>query len=376
MGKKEKEKIEVKDLPCRKLLDAFLKEWKKENRIKYIIQVGTMAVMLLAVLFFTFKGGGLFKGFGGAGGYEEVLEWSYRLDKYPDKEPSKVAIISVNGIITQRRSSMELFESSQATVGEIEDQLVAAKNDPAVKAIILDINSPGGEVTASDTLYHEIQRFKEKTKKKVIVYMNGLATSGAYYISCAADEIIAHPTTITGSIGVIMRFTNYEELFKKIGLKEVVFKSGKKKDMGSPLRVMEEEEKEILQNIVDEFYYEKFYAVIIEGRTLGKKENLRLKEFVLSGLSDGRIFTAKEALKYGLIDAVGYFDDAAAEVILLLEAEEEPVKFVRYERVYPLKEMLGMTLRKIGNSFGINISLKNTLQESTPQFLYLWVPNN
>lgn len=367
MGKEEKEKkFLLSDLPC----GEFLKEFQKERKWRLISRIAIPVMMVAMFLMMFVFSGQMFKGFQGPSGYEEQTIFKYRHNKYPDQKPIKVAVIQVKGIIQHKSTDLNFLGSSGALVEEIVDQLTEAKYDPQVKAIILEVSSPGGEITASDTLHHEIEEFKT-SGKKVIVYMNGVATSGAYYISTPADMIIAHPTTITGSIGVILNYLNYEGLFEKLGLKTVVFKSGEKKDIGSPTRPTSDEEKEIMQGIVDGFY-NKFLNVIIEGRT-SALNSLKLKDFWQLGLSDGRIFTAKTAQDVGLIDDIFYFDETCDITVGLLKVPEKPVTVVRYRRVYPLRDLLGMALQKVGSGFKIDLK-PNLGQEDTPRFMYLWIP--
>jgi len=197
----------------------------------------------------------------------------------------KVGIINIEGMISD-------------ALPIIEDLKYFRKNDQ-VKAILVRINSPGGGVAPSQELYREI--IKSKNEKPIIVSMGTVAASGGYYIASAANGIIANTGTITGSIGVIMGFTNFEVLFQKIGLKTSVIKSGELKDMGSPTRPMTPEEEQFLQSFVTEIH-EQFINDVSQGR------NMPIDE--IRSIADGRILTGEQAKKLGLIDRIGNYDDA------------------------------------------------------------------
>jgi protease-4 len=205
----------------------------------------------------------------------------------------KIAVVDIKGVIT----------SSRGIVEEIEK----LKENDEVKAIILRINSPGGGVGPSQEIYREVLRAKEK--KKIIASMESVAASGGYYVACASDLIVANPGTITGSIGVVMEFSNVEDLLKKIGFRSYVIKSGKHKDIGSPLREMTSEEKAILQGVIDSVHNQ-FVRAVAEGRNM--------KERKVRQIADGRIFSGEQAKELGLVDRLGSLQDAieiAAEMI-------------------------------------------------------------
>ena len=276
----------------------------------------------------------------------------------------KILIIDISGIIsdTERRS----LSGEPDTVARIKEELKMASKDKHIKAVILRINSPGGTVTASDMIYHEIKQFKEETNIKVISCVMDLGASGGYYIAVSADKIVAHPTTVTGSIGVIMLNVSVEGLLQKIGVKDTSIKTGEHKDMGSPLKTMTEEERKIFQGVLDNMY-EKFLSVITENRRELTYEKLKL-------LADGRIYTAQQALENKLIDQIGYLDDA-----ITLAKEEAGIKEARviiYHRPGVYKDNI---YSKLSNSnFGainiINFDLRTLLHTGTPSFMYLWAP--
>ncbi len=212
------------------------------------------------------------------------------------------ALVYVLGSATQDKTSFVLnnkigivkVEGFIGDVHDIVEQLNQFAKDDNIKAIILRIDSPGGGVASSQEVYATVMDIKKK--KKVIASMGSMAASGGYMIACAADKIVANPGTVTGSISAIMHFANAEELLKKVGLKSSVVKSGKYKDIGSPTRDMTTEEKELLQELVDDIY-DQFLDMVAQNRNM-PKENLKK-------IADGRVFTGRQAHKLGLVDYLG-----------------------------------------------------------------------
>jgi len=198
----------------------------------------------------------------------------------------KIAIVEVRGVITQ----------SSGVIEELQQYLA----DDGVKAIILRVDSPGGGVGPSQEIYREIMRIKSNSKRKVVTSMGSVAASGGYYIASASDLIVANPGTITGSIGVIMQFSNFEELLKKIGVKGVVLKSGEHKDIGSPFREMTPEEKRIMQEVLDNVH-QQFIQAVADGRKLDRSK--------VAQIADGRILTGEQAKSLGLVDQLGNLQD-------------------------------------------------------------------
>jgi protease-4 len=198
----------------------------------------------------------------------------------------KIAIVEVRGVITQ----------SSGVIEELQQYLA----DDGVKAIILRVDSPGGGVGPSQEIYREIMRIKSSSKKKVVTSMGSVAASGGYYIASASDLIVANPGTITGSIGVIMQFSNFEDLLKKIGVKGVVLKSGEHKDIGSPFREMTPEEKRIMQEVLDNVH-QQFIQAVADGRKLDRSK--------VAQIADGRILTGEQAKNLGLVDQLGNLQD-------------------------------------------------------------------
>ncbi len=255
----------------------------------------------------------------------------------------KIALIYLRGIIT----SSEPGSIGETMVDDLKIQLKQASDDDKVKAIVLYIDSPGGEVTASDTIYNAVRQVREK--KPVVVYMGSLAASGGYYIACGGTWLIANDTTFTGSIGVIMQTLNYQQLMGKIGLEAVTFKSGKFKDMLSGSRQMTDEEKTYVQALVMQTYG-KFVGIVAKERGLPEEE-------LRAGLADGRVISGKDALPAKLVNQLGSVEDAYAKAMELGGAPEAAV--IRYESGFKL----GKLFRMFGQSEKTNIEvhLPNTL---------------
>jgi len=228
----------------------------------------------------------------------------------------KVAVIDIKGVILDPREVNTALSNY-------------AKRDD-VKAVVLRIDSPGGAVGPSQEIYREVQRFR--TKKKLVVSMGSVAASGGYYIAAGADKIVANPGTITGSIGVIVEFMNTQELFKKIGLKGTVIKSGTFKDTGSPLRELTETEKKLLGAVVNDIHSQ-FVEAVAQGRNM-KPEDVAI-------LADGRIFSGAQAMRLGLVDQLGSLEDAIDEVARLAGIEGKHSVIYPQKRRGLMKELLG-----------------------------------
>lgn len=276
------------------------------------------------------------------------------------KGEDKIVVIPVTGII-QTHDTRGMFGRFNAGAQEIIRQLKRAGKDNYVKAVILNINSPGGSITASDIIYNQVLKLKA-SDKKIIVSMGDVSASGGYYIAAPAHKIIAHPTTITGSIGVIIQWANMESLYEKIGFHPQLIKSGAKKDMLSPGRPITEEEKLILQDIIDEMYL-RFVRIVADGRQMDLEQ--------VKALSDGRIYTGEQALENGLVDANGYFEDALKSAKELAGLEEARV--VRYHRrSFFLQNFLEAAAARSSINVGVNFDLQNLSLPETPRFMYLW----
>ena len=242
---------------------------------------------------------------------------------FPDIDLStddRIGLIRVEGVILD----------SQTTIGELK----RFSENPSVKAIVIRIDSPGGGVVPSQEIHDAVKRVRSKNNKAVIASMGSVAASGGYYIAAATDRIVANPGTLTGSIGVIMETANVEGLLQKIGVEGIVIKSGKYKDVGSPLRKMSADERGLLQAVMDDVH-KQFIEAVAEGRSL----ELRAAQV----LADGRIFTGRQAKEAKLVDELGDLEDAiqlAAEVVGI---EGEP-KVVEPRRRFSLREILDSKL--------------------------------
>jgi protease-4 len=253
-------------------------------------------------------------------------------EQFVDGNPhakDKIVVISLAGVIS---SSTEGSVSEDGMVGEIRDQLLQALDDKKVRAIILRINSPGGEVVASDAIYQAVA--KARDEKPVIAIIETMGASGAYYAAMGSSHVIAHDLSITGSIGVIMQsftFGGYEgSLMGKVGVKSYTFKSGRYKDLLNPTREATDEEKQLINEMIMEVY-EKFVGIVAAEREIDV-EKLR------TGLADGRIFSGKQALANGLVDELGYFEDAIERAKALARIEDARV--IRYTMPFSLQNLL------------------------------------
>lgn len=273
---------------------------------------------------------------------------------------SKVAIIPIKGILSNE-SAEGLFLEKPSIVEVVKQQLEQATNDAHVKAILLEVDSPGGSITASDIIYNQIIKFKAVTQKKVVVYMQDIAASGGYYVSSAADAIVAHPTTITGSIGVIMPLINVAELINRYGIKDNSIASGNLKEIGSPLKQMTADEAAVLKGIVDEMYMQ-FVKVVSTGRNLDIK--------AVKKIADGRIYTGKQALENGLVDQLGYLEDAIGLAKKLAGLTEATI--VRYEEHYGLAGLFGLMSKKLFQNNTIKLEISQLQEYGSAKPMYLW----
>ena len=237
------------------------------------------------------------------------------------KADDKILVIPITGVITDSPKS-RIMRTMPGLVQEVVSHLQLAEKDDRVKAVLFKIDSPGGTTTASDILYHEILSFKQRTGKKVVVCMMNLATSGGYYVSLPADVIMAHPTTITGSIGVILMRPQMSGLMEKIGVDVQVNKSGENKDIGSPFRPTTPVEENLLQELADTLG-RRFVDLVKQHRGLDGQR--------LTTVADARVFLADAALAAGLVDKIGYLQDAIAEAktIAALDADARVVAYRR-----------------------------------------------
>jgi protease IV len=278
----------------------------------------------------------------------------------------KILLIPVKGFISDSSRGFPLHHKT-SMVQEIVSQLKKAEKDKAVKAVLLKVDSSGGSVSASDVLYHEIMEYKRRTGTKLIAVLMGTAASGGYYISLPADCIVAHPSTITGSVGVIFIRPKVTGLMDKIGLEVEVDKSGKNKDMGSPFRKTTMEEQQIMQHLIDELA-KKFIDLVIAHR--------KLDPAALADVSTARVYLAQEALRLGLVDKVGYVDEALRQAETL-GGMPPNAKVVVYRRAeYPDDNLYNVSTSKSdgGKISLIDLGLADSVASLHSGFYYLWLP--
>ena len=280
----------------------------------------------------------------------------------PSRAEDKILFLPIRGFIGDepRRGGIPLLGGKIDQVHLLEQEFQKASRDPHVKAVILRIDSPGGTVTASDRLYHRIREFRKKTGIPVVAFFGDLGASGAYYAAMGSDEVWARPTSVVGSIGVMIANLGFEGLMKKVGVSDRTIASGPEKEMGSPLRTMTPEDRKIFEGLVQDFY-QKFLDVV--------EKNRRIKGKKLSALADGRVFTASQAQKANLIDHIGYRSDLVRSLKQKLRLGH--VKLVRYQETGGgSPPLLGMTSG--GWSALSDGTLIALIRSLGPTPLYLW----
>jgi protease-4 len=259
----------------------------------------------------------------------------------------KILLLDISGIIVEGPRRGFWSWKGVTRPDRVKEELEKAAKDSRIKALVLRINSPGGTVSGSAVIHHELKAFKEERSLPVVACLTGLATSGGYYVAQAADTIVAYPTCITGSIGVIAMKFNVKGLMDKVGVDSDLVKSGLWKDFWSPFRPASPEEKRMMQEVIDDFH-RSFVEVVAQGRKLGPEEVRRV--------ADGRIFTAAQARDLGLVDQLGYLDDALK--LAKKQAGLEEARIVRYHRPDSYRPTIYSGLPD--------------LDLAGPQFLYLW----
>ncbi|HRC45178.1 MAG TPA: signal peptide peptidase SppA [Nitrospira sp.] len=246
----------------------------------------------------------------------------------------RVALIRIEGVILD----------AQATISELKQY----SENPLVKAIVLRIDSPGGGVVPSQEIHDAVKRVKNKSNKAVIASMGTVAASGGYYIAAATDRIIANPGTLTGSIGVIMEMANFEGLMKKVGVEGVVIKSGRFKDVGSPLRKMSDEERKLLQSVMDDVHHQ-FIQAVADGRSLEVSD--------VEPLADGRIYTGRQAKEARLVDELGDLDDAIHIAADIAGMEGEP-KVVEPRKRFSFRDIIESRWSSVFPKLELNTGVK------------------
>jgi protease-4 len=296
---------------------------------------------------------------GGAGGAKRKL-----IEETVEGEgDDKVLLVELEGVIASGQGG-GLFAVPSDPVESIKRQLEQAEKDEQVKAVLLLIDSPGGAVTPSDEIHHEVTGFRSRSHKPVVVLMGSVCASGGVYVAVAADKIVCQPTTITGSIGVILSSLNFHDLLTKYGVQDVTIASGPNKALLNPTSPVRDEHRAILQNMIDDAYA-RFVKLVAEGRGLDEE--------TVRGFADGRIYTPPEALRLKLVDQIGYREDALALARSLGSCPQS--RLVQYRRQPTLADVLS------GNARG-PLSLAERLDPAAlidelraPRLLALWRPH-
>ena len=289
----------------------------------------------------------------------------------PGKSSEKIAIIEIEGMLSNMRSG-GLLQPTENPVSLFTQQMRAAARDKSVKAVVLRINSPGGTVTASDTMYELIRDFRRSTKKPVIASTQEVAASGAYYIACAADTIVAHPTSVIGSIGVMFSTMEFAGAMGKMGIRAESIKSGPLKDMGSPYKSLNTNERAVMQEMVDE-YFERFIGIVSGSRPVKEPRPTLPLASDYAGLYSGRVFSGETAVELGLADQTGRLEDS---IRLAKKMGKAPrAKVIMYKRPYGYGGSIYASAEPPPARAG---TLKLELPESRlflpGGFYYLWEP--
>jgi len=276
----------------------------------------------------------------------------------------KIVLIDVDGLLfNQRRGG--LFGQAENPVSLLAEKLDKAQADPNVKAVVLRINSPGGAVTASDIMYTRVKRFSHAKQVPVVAVIEDVGASGGYYIACAADKIIAHPTSVTGSIGTIVQTVSFAGTMQWLRIEAKAVTSGPRKDMASPFKPLDPKDLAILQQMVDE-YYQRFLDVVAASRSELDAEKIK-------ALADGRVYTGRQAKEEGLVDDLGGVEDAIAAA--KQAAGTGRVKVVMYHRPMGYRAnvySVAPTAPTHGDINLVSLSADQLLSAAQPQFLYLW----
>jgi protease-4 len=281
----------------------------------------------------------------------------------------RVAMFDVKGMILDA-SKPSLLGAGENPVDRFVARLALAENDEAIRAVVIRISSPGGTVTGSDIMYEELRRFAEKTKKPVVVSMGEIATSGGYYLALAADHIVAEPTTITGSIGVIMPTFNFSDGLRKVGITSRSVKSAQNKDIANPFEPMQNHHYTILQGLVNE-YYTRFKSLVLSRRKIDPAN--------VGTVTDGRIFSGQQALELGLIDEVGGIRQAFIAAKKL--AGLEKASLVKYsDKNYPARTAYALgpvqppesSRSMMSLKMDVNGPLAGLATEESGAAFYLW----
>ncbi|MDQ0255020.1 protease-4 [Evansella vedderi] len=297
--------------------------------------------------------------------WEEIFQERQFEEKIIDRGngQGKIVVIHLNGTIDSSYDAPSFFQSVGYNHRSFLQQLDAAAEDGSVHGIIIRVNTPGGGVVESSEIHDKIVEIQEQYRKPIYISMGSMAASGGYYIAAPADKVFANPQTITGSIGVIMQSLNIAELAENFGIRSEVIKSGEYKDIMSVTREMTEDERQILQDMIDDSY-EQFVDVIEAGR-----ENLTRQD--IYDLADGRIYSGKQAYELGMIDGLGHLDDVIG--ILREDLGRGELDVVEYESHIGLASLFSLTVQRIFSNESELFGIKNLLQHNQgPRMMYLY----
>ena len=279
------------------------------------------------------------------------------------KRGPKIVQLEIEGLIAEAPPQPRFpLMRRESLIARTKEALDRAERDDDVVALLLRIQSPGGTVSASETLYHQIMEWKEKTGRPVVAHLDGLATSGAYYVAMAADEVVSQPATVTGSIGVLFAGLNFSGLMEKVGISNQNLTGGEYKDEGSPFRPMRPEERAQLQSVIDDFHA-RFREVVDQGRP-------DLDRAAVDRLSDGRIFSAVQALEVGLVDAIGYLEDSVKAAERRADIEESRVVVYHRPREYR-NNLYSHPATTPAPVVHVDL-LSGVLEPLSPGFYFLW----
>jgi protease-4 len=274
----------------------------------------------------------------------------------------KILMLQIDGVLTDEAEYSWLGLRRESPSARLREELDRARKDSEVRALLLRIDTPGGTVTTSDLIYQQILRFKRERGVPVVAQLMGMATSGGYYIAMSADSVVAHPTTVTGSIGVIFAGINLTGLMQKVGVADQTLTSGAFKDAGTPLRPMRAEERAQLQSVIDDMY-QRFLGVVRTGRP-------KLTPEEIARLADGRIYSADQALENGLVDRLGSIEDAVADASS--RAGLSTARVVTYHR--PREYRKNLYTAEVPPQLPAFGAASPWPKLPQPAFLYLWAP--
>ena len=288
-------------------------------------------------------------------------------DTVEGKGQTKILLVDLSGVLQDESLSLSLGAPPPRVplLARVREELEKAEQDERVRAVILKINSPGGTITASDVIHREIVEFRARKKIPVTAMIMDVGASGGYYVALAADSIVALPTSVTGSLGVVMLTVNAQGLMEKIGVAPLAIKSGPMKDAGSPFRALTPPEKQVFQDVIDDMYA-RFVRLISESRKIPEE---RVRSF-----ADGRIYTAQQALALGLVDRVAYLDEVIASTKKGLGVGD--ARIVMYKRPKEYRSTIySEATAQPGGSGGVLGQVAGSLLVGPgPRFMYLWMP--